>query len=224
MTKRQFTDAERYAVYAVHGERCYMCLKPVDLLTMEVDHVIPKALRDEPDRLAEVLALFGLPEDFNLESFENWLPSCRTCNNRKRDLVFQPTPRVQVNLQVAGKRASEAAALAAAWVSDRAVSKAWNTIKRAHAARHLPENLLAELREFGLFHARRREPEVADQPMCLAPSFKILSEKDGLRIVRGPYGIGAGPIQPANHLRCPSCGSAVWNGARCVVCGAMDDD
>src|SRR5688572_29425581 len=111
MAKRDFNDEERYAVYTVHGEKCYMCGEPIDLLSMEVDHIIPEKCLDDPDGLAAILAGYGLPPDFDINSFANWLPSCKRCNNRKRDAVFNPTPMVQVELQRAADKAVEAAAL-----------------------------------------------------------------------------------------------------------------
>lgn len=81
MAKKIFTPAERYAVYTTHGEKCYLCTRPVDLASMQVDHIIPESLLDEPDRLAEVLDKFRLPREFDLNSYANWMPSCSQCNN-----------------------------------------------------------------------------------------------------------------------------------------------
>lgn len=63
-------------------------------------------------------------------------------------------------------------------------------------------------------------------PLHLTPLLEVLAEKDGVRIVRGPYGVGWGPIvfDERSNFRCVTCGRVAWNGARCVVCGTMDDD
>jgi hypothetical protein len=226
MAKLQFSDEERYAVYTVHGEKCYMCGKPIDLLSMEVDHVIPEALLDNPAALGAALAAFGLPPDFNLQSYANWLPACGPCNNRKRNRVFKATPRIQLDLEIAAEKAAKTAALAASRVGAQAVARAWNTIKRAHAAGDLGEPIQAAIIEFAAYHVPHREPEVAEKPMQLTPLIQVLSEKDGIRLVRGPYGIGGGPIGPNIHssFRCPTCGAVAWNGARCVVCGELSDE
>lgn len=76
MVKRKFSDAERYAIYTAHKEKCYMCTKPVDLYSMQVDHVIPETLADDLEELAKTIQSLGLPENFDIQSFENWLPSC----------------------------------------------------------------------------------------------------------------------------------------------------
>src|SRR5688572_21907761 len=103
MAKHDFTPAERYAVWMVHGEKCYICTQPVDLKSMEVDHIIPESLLEDPDRLAEILTWLGRPEGFSLNSFANWMPACRPCNGKKADLIFEPTPLVQVLLQRAAE-------------------------------------------------------------------------------------------------------------------------
>jgi hypothetical protein len=53
------------------------------------------------------------------------------------------------------------------------------------------------------------------QPVLIAP---------GLSVLRGPYGTGVGPVDPAPAMRCGNCGMQYFNGARCVWCGTMDDD
>lgn len=226
MAKRRFSAAERYAVFTVHGEKCYMYRKPIDLATMEVDHVIPETLLENPTQLNTILADFGLPADFDLQSFANWLPACGPCNNLKRSHVFESAPLIQRVLQDAQEKAPKAARLAADLVNDRAVSKAWNTIKRADESGELSELIKADIRKFASFHVPRREPEVVSEPMRLTPLIQVLSENDRIRVVRGPYGVGGGPIGPNidSSFYCSGCGSVAWNGARCVVCGQMDDD
>ncbi|MEE1569438.1 MAG: hypothetical protein V1255_05940, partial [Alphaproteobacteria bacterium] len=61
--------AQRFAIYVTHGERCYLCYAPIDLKTMQVDHIIPESLLKAPEKLAQVLHEFGLPADFNINSY-----------------------------------------------------------------------------------------------------------------------------------------------------------
>ena len=75
---------------------------------MAVDHVLPEHLLDDETALKEALALFGLPSDFDLNSFENWLPAHGPCNNRKHDHVFRPTPLIQVCIDQARENADKA--------------------------------------------------------------------------------------------------------------------
>jgi hypothetical protein len=203
-----------------------MCRKPIDLLTMEVDHIIPEMLLEAPTRLAMILDDFGLSDNFDLQSFANWRPTCGPCNNRKRSRVFNPTPLIQLELQIAGEKASRAEALATKRVNAQTASRAWNTIKRVAAAGELSEAISTDILKFATFHAPIREPEVANEPMQLTPLIQVVSETGGIRLIKGPYGVGGGPSGPYVHssFYCSTCGSAAWNGARCVVCGQMDDD
>ena len=226
MKRRQFIDVERYAVFTVHGERCYMCGIPLDLLTMEVDHILPASLADDPAKLRAITNTLGLPDDFALESFANWLPTCGRCNNRKRDLVFESTPIVQVELQKAAGKAARAAELATKTATDRQLAKAWNTIKRGAVNGELNEKLVRQIREFSEFHVAAREEEMKGEPIHLTPLIEVLSDNGQIRIIKGPFGVGGGPSNPSifGNARCAACGHAAWNGARCVVCGEMDDD
>jgi 5-methylcytosine-specific restriction endonuclease McrA len=176
MGKHQFTDAERYAVYNVHGEKCYMCGEPIDLLSMKVDHIIPEQLLNEPERLAAILAEYGLPTNFDLNSYANWRPACGPCNNRKRARIFNPTPRIQIELQIASEKAGEAEALAGETVSKQSLTKALNAIKRALSGGAQADNLISELRPFILFHLEHRSPERAAEPIRLAPNYTVFLE------------------------------------------------
>lgn len=131
MSRYAFSEAERWAVYKTHGGRCYICREPVDFASFEVDHVIPESLADDTEALQRALLELGLPPSFEVNSFENWLTSCDTCNGRKRELVWQPSLLVQRVLQQAAQKASTARAAAAASVTQRAVSRALGVLRAA---------------------------------------------------------------------------------------------
>ena len=226
MVKRKFTDAERYAVFTAHGEQCYLCGEPVDLCAMQVDHVIPESLLGDRALLTEVLKNFGLPENFDLQSFSNWLPACGPCNNEKRSHVFRPTPMMQKHLDDLGKQAVVAEQLARRVVSNRQASSALNTLRRMYEGGQVDDKFRVAIDDFVAFHAVQRPPETADQLMRLTPLIEVMRVDGGVQIVKGPYGVGRGSSSPNihNRSRCPICGFDAWNGARCVVCGEMDED
>lgn len=224
MSTYKFSPAERAAIYSTHCEKCYLCSKPLNLKTMEVDHVIPESLLEKPAELQTVLSAFGLPSDFDLNSFANWLPACSPCNGTKNDLIFEPTPIVQVHLQRAIAKAGNARALAAETVSERRIANALNVLERARDDGKLDDGVIQTLSEFIALH---RTPDLSGQPIRLTPLYEIITEQNGIRLVRGPYGVGGGPAirDPNSSFSCPNCGSiAVWNGARCVICGEMNDE
>ena len=154
MAKKNFSPAERYAVFTVHGEKCYLCTALLDLSSMQVDHVIPEALLDKPE-LAAVLAAYDLPATFDLQSYENWLPSCGPCNNRKKARLFRPTPRIQIELEIAAEKAPEARELEKKAISKQMVAKALNTIQRAVQQSALSQEQLEEIQQFAKFHAEQ---------------------------------------------------------------------
>lgn len=226
MAKKAFAATERLAVYTAHGEKCYLCTKPIGLKTMQVDHVIPETLQGTA-RLAEVLIQLGLPPTFNLQSYENWLPACGPCNNLKKDRVFEPVPIVLVLLTKAAEKASKARAIAEKAVSEQNVQKALNTLERAINSDALfGEEIKAQLSALFRFQTIYRASEMLGKPVLIGFGLELLAEKDGIRIIRGPYGVGGGPAtnRGSPAMRCPGCGSPYFNGARCVLCGLLDDD
>lgn len=204
-----------------------MCSRPIDLQSMEVDHVVPESLEGNPIRLAQVLRDLGRPDAFDIQSFANWLPACRGCNGRKLDTIFEPSPIVQLCLQRAAKHAAKAAALAEEVVSNRKISNALGVLQRADEKGLLTEatrNAIVPLIEFQTTH---RAPEVVGEPIRLTPLFEVLSDNGRIQVVRGPYGVGgrATPMTGFAPQGCVNCGSiAAWNGVRCVICGQVDDD
>ena len=83
--KRHVTDAERYAVWSVHEQRCWLCRAPLELRDLTIDHVIPERLLEKPGELEQVLQDLGLPAEFNVDGPENWLPSHLRCNREKSE-------------------------------------------------------------------------------------------------------------------------------------------
>lgn len=196
------------------------------MVTFQVDHVIPGHLADKPEKYQSVIASYALPENFDLNSFENWLPSCASCNNQKRGAVFKALPIFAVQLQKASDKAVKARELATETRSKQQVSRAITILEAANEEGTLGELHLSRLKPLVEYHNEHREPELAESPIMLAPLLEILSQDGDLITVKGPYGIGVGRATPPSHgnFRCGTCGHSAWNGARCVVCGEQDDD
>ena len=229
MSTYRFSDAERYAVFTVHGERCWLCGEPVGLLDMEVDHVIPESLEGGQE-LADLLQQLGLPDDFDLNHFNNWMPAHRRCNREKSNAIFRPSPMIQLKLQGAAEKIGKAEALHDAYVTNRKITMAINQLLAAHEIGGIDERqkrmmapLIAVVEQE---HEANREAERQGKPLLLAGWLEIVAESDRLLTLRGPGGlIGVRP--KADHLDpswdCPNCGVTGWNGARCITCGMLDD-
>ena len=155
----KISNAQRYAVFTTHGDKCYLCHGLVTMLTFEVDHVIPESLLQEPARLAEVLTLLGRPADFDLNSYENWLPSCRPCNGRKRATVFDATPIVQVLVQLATERAPLAREHETRAVHARELGAALNVLLRQAEAGELTDEVKAQLHPLVVDYSPHRSPD-----------------------------------------------------------------
>jgi hypothetical protein len=196
------------------------------MATFQVDHVIPEHLAECPEELQTVITSFGLPEEFNLNSFENWLPACAPCNNEKRGTVFEALPIFAVQLKKTSDKADKARALEVETRSKQQVLRAITVIETAHQQGTLDKLHFSRLRPLVEFHQEHREPELAASRIMLTPLLEVLSQNGELLTVKGPYGIGVGRANPPSHsnFRCPSCGHSAWNGAICVACGTQDDD
>ncbi|MEY8689050.1 MAG: hypothetical protein AB9M53_04110 [Leptothrix sp. (in: b-proteobacteria)] len=196
------------------------------MATFHVDHVLPEHLEKSPEDLKSAIKSYSLPESFDLNSFENWLPACGSCNNAKSGAVFEALPIFAVQLNKAADKAEKARALAAEIRSKQQISRAITVLEAAQAEGTLSEVQFSRLRPLVEYHNEHREPELANTTVRLAPLLEVLSQNGELVTVRGPYGIGAGRVNPPayGNFRCPACGHSAWNGARCVVCGLLDDD
>ncbi len=224
MSKYQFSPIERAAIYSTHNEKCYLCGCPLDLKSMEVDHIFPESLLEKPSELKAILDAFGLPSDFNINSFVNWLPACKTCNGMKNNRVFSPIPIIQVYIQCAAEKAPFAQKLAGEIVSKRKIANALNVLEQTLENDKLEDEIVQTLIKY-ITH--NRPIDLKGQPIHLTPLYEILTEQDGVQIICGPYGVGGKPTcnDHQSAFSCPMCGSnAAWNGARCVICGEMSDE
>lgn len=131
MSKYKFSNAQRYAIFLTHGMKCYLCESPLDLASMTVDHVIPEHLLATPQLLEATKSALGLPVSFDLNSFENWLPACGSCNRKKAAFQFTPSLLIQVVLQRLAERADKASQLCGEVISSQKVSSALNVLERA---------------------------------------------------------------------------------------------
>ena len=214
--------------------------------SMHVDHVLPEHLLDDPERLKEVIDSFGLPEDFDLNSYENWLPSCGPCNLRKRGEVFEPVPLIKLQLQKAAEKAAKAKTFEEAAVHSATLTKSINTMCRANERTILTlehfEPIVASLKEHNPellegvyeFVASQRKDVMGfayqkfkPAEIPLTPFHKVLMEDEWKVIVTAPYGTGYIPKGDNidGSFYCGFCGSlGPWSGARCLSCGHLNDD
>lgn len=227
MSRRQFSPPEREGIWVAHDEVCWLCKRPVGFTEMHIEHLIPVDLKNDPDALIELKRKLGLPPDFEIKSFENWRPAHSDCNLRKSGIATD-APFVGIEIERGRARAAKANELAKEIRSSALLSRAVAKVASACFHDQLTPNqidyLTDAIPEFSTFHLAQRPPERQRDEINLG--FGYLVDDGRLRVVEQPYGIGVGPTGPeiAVHMRCPSCGNPYFNGARCTLCGTMDDD
>lgn len=88
MSKQTFSNRFREALWEAHRQKCFHGGGELLLRDMEVDHLVPEALKDDQEALATLCNRVGLPSDFDITAVENLVPSCPRCNGRKGELIL----------------------------------------------------------------------------------------------------------------------------------------
>lgn len=84
MNKRKFTIFQRFAIWKWHEERCWLCNEPLSFKDTTVDHLFPEELLWDENKRKAILGMYGLDDSkFNIDNYENWLPSHAKCNQLK---------------------------------------------------------------------------------------------------------------------------------------------
>lgn len=226
MAAYRFSPAERYAVFTVHREVCWLCGEPLALGAMEVDHIVPEHLEGKPE-LDTIKEELGLPTSFCINSFENWKPAHARCNRDKGKHVFRLSPMIQLHLEQAAAKVSKAVELRETYATDRKIDRALELLFSAAKNHILSAEQAARMKEAAAIHDGNRAPEDRGKPFRLAPWLTILGEGINGYVMQGPTGLIGGRPK-GDHIDssfdCPRCGPTAWNGARCVVCGMLNDE
>ena len=212
---------QRLAVYTVHGEKCYLCTQLLYWRGWDVDHILPESLLKDQEKLKKVRHEFKLPNSFDLNSPKNWLPACKSCNGYKLAMIPEPIPIMHFQLQKAANGSQKVLDMIKRGISDEKKANAASVLGAvfeidAATILELLEKNKAEIQDgYGFIESERPE-ENRKKPLQVT---RIGDHE----IVWGQYGRGTGPSNPSPAMQCPSCGFQFFNGARCVMCGAMDD-
>jgi 5-methylcytosine-specific restriction endonuclease McrA len=212
---------QRLALFKAWNEECAWCRLPIFFSEMEVEHIIPKSLKDE-DR-AYALDLHGLHADYDLDAVENLVPSCGPCNRGKGKRIAPTTPALSLLLETAQERADLITSMAARFAKRKEVEKAAAVVLgnadavAGDAALEAAAAVLdAEVREVTGQPVRRLHPLLT---LVLDPNrWTVVSgTKHAITVVDGRTGGIIGKDPSFQCSRCLSHGP--WNGIICMTCG-----
>lgn len=88
MANQKFSDKFRECLWKVHKEKCLYCENPIRFFDLEIDHLIPEYLIDNPEEFELKKTEYGLEKTFDIQGVENLAPSCSKCNNSKSSNFF----------------------------------------------------------------------------------------------------------------------------------------
>jgi hypothetical protein len=107
MPRKALRTSRRAAIWHAHERRCVYCTELVIFADLDVDHIVPSHLKDQPEELAKLLDEYGLSNDFDVDSLLNLVPAHRHCNLQKKGQVL-PKSRALHFLSIAENKHDKA--------------------------------------------------------------------------------------------------------------------
>ena len=226
MSTQRISYNLRFGVWIAHGEKCWVCRKPIEFSEVHIDHIIPESL-DGAEKLSSYLIELGLPGEFDLYSPMNFAPAHLSCNTSKGAKLFRPTPLIQEVLHGnVASRAEKALTVELELVSSKKIANAVAVVLNAAKKGALSEFYVSELKnniaELAQLSEKLRDADRRSKPLLLAPGLEIVEDHGRSLLLRGPSGmLGARPKEVHNGAEwdCPNCGPTGWSGSRCIRCG-----
>jgi hypothetical protein len=115
-------------VWLCHGPKCSWCHDPLRLIDTTIDHQLPESLFYDDARRAAVFVEYGLPSDFNINGYENWLPCHSWCNQSKGARTSEFVPGIQRMLNRLRAKAKEVDRVANSVALNIAKDKVFRTL------------------------------------------------------------------------------------------------
>lgn len=108
MKKYRFTIEQRFAIWRVYGEKCFYCEQPLEFTEVNIDHIIPENILDDPQQLEAIKIKYGLDTDFSINDYCNWVPAHQSCNRRKGTTLYSASPAFIMTLENAQRKGKQA--------------------------------------------------------------------------------------------------------------------
>lgn len=102
MSQYKFSESEKVAIWTADGKKCFYDGTPILYADLQIDHIVPEGISE--GKLSELRPL--LPQNFEINSIENWVTCHQDCNGRKGVFLFE-TSALLYYLQMAKKRAAK---------------------------------------------------------------------------------------------------------------------
>lgn len=223
MVKYDFSSAESFGVWHAFEGLCFWCGVPVSFQEVTVDHVVPESIEDDEGKLIAIKLLYGLPEEFGINTFLNWVPAHAKCNQRKGQDLFSPSPAMLAILERVAKRAIFAKSTAANAIANKNKGRILGRLRSALEAKTISREEVEELFAGIVQNPMLPAAEVALQ---VSPYWTIVHKQNGLATVTDGRRTGITPVAANPHYswKCPNCGQhGPWNGVICMSCGRMSD-
>ena len=85
---KRVSDLIRFALWEAYNRQCFYNMEKIDLQNMDIDHILPRALKRYPGEFESIKARLKLPKVFALDSLENLVPTSREWNIQKSDAIL----------------------------------------------------------------------------------------------------------------------------------------
>ncbi|HZY96214.1 MAG TPA: hypothetical protein VFE35_03845 [Candidatus Cybelea sp.] len=170
-----------------------------------MDHVIPQGT--EATDLRNIIAKYGLPADFKIEHFHNWVPAHMLCNRRKTDDLYRHTPAMLATLEHIATVAPEAQRIAE---RVRANNGEINILLKFETA------LIS-----GAISIEQSQ-DIIRRAQVDKSGWRVLEQKDGVETVTNGRVVALRPDPWNNDLSwiCGNCWQpGPWQGNICTFCG-----
>jgi hypothetical protein len=181
---RTITLSERFGVWKAWSGRCFWCREPVYFKDCHIDHLLPLSAAGE---LADLITRYSLPSNFELDDYENWIPAHASCNQRKGDVLIDPSPAVALHFSAVRMNARVAKLIAETIDRDRRRALLLAKLEKAVSAGDITEADIQEILR-GLPVVVKKAVEVPDNRIFLAPGWEIVERQGGRDtvVVRSP--------------------------------------
>lgn len=175
------TPAVRFGVWRAHGGLCFWCQEPISFKDCTIDHVIPKSAMTENFTIEVVRQNYKLPEDFEIESLRNWVPSHQRCNGTKNSLIAENSPALIYQFMAIGAKARIAELNIEKIEADKTKAKFLAEIEsRVSKGTVSKEELLEFLEDMPEYMQRTAASNV--RVLEFIDDWEILEGSDGVRI------------------------------------------